>query len=60
VPDHLDELAPPVTDGDLAAARELRGALYELVVALEAGRVARAAAGTRPRMAKRSELPALG
>ncbi len=30
--------APPVTEGDLTAARELRGALYDLVVALEAGR----------------------
>jgi Putative stress-induced transcription regulator len=30
--------APPVTDDDLTAARELRGALYEVVVALEAGR----------------------
>jgi predicted RNA-binding Zn ribbon-like protein len=33
----LDE-RPPVTDDDLTAARDLRGALYELVVALEAGR----------------------
>jgi predicted RNA-binding Zn ribbon-like protein len=31
------DTAPAVTDPDLAAARELRGALYDLVVALEAG-----------------------